>query len=189
MKRLPLLAVFILFLGLCMSAAYWGMQLFKPPVRNVAPTSFVARGDAPLVAASGLFGGGGMAVAAASNFVLTGVVVSGSGGGSVAIISVDGKPGRAVPVNTELQPGVVIREVHPQFIVLSDGGISRRVELPKTSSVRSEVAPMAPIQFAPPAQRLPPEMSAAPNPAMQAQPPLPIPPVPPPMPGALPRTN
>jgi general secretion pathway protein C len=189
MKRLPLLAVFILFLALCMSTAYWGMQLFKPPVRNVAPATFIARSDAPLVAATGLFGGGGMAVAAASNFVLTGVVVAGNGRESMAIISVDGKPGKAVAMNGELQPGVVIREVHPQFILLSDGGVSRRIELPKSSSLRSEVATYAPVPVAPPGQRLPPEMSNATNPAMQPQPPLPIPPVQPTMPGPTPRPN
>ncbi len=46
MKRWPLLVSFVLFIALCVSATYWGMQLYKPPVRAVA---------APLCL--GLFGG------------------------------------------------------------------------------------------------------------------------------------
>ena len=190
MKRLPLLAVFILFLALCASAAYWGMQLFKPPVRNVAPAVVVPRVDAPLVAATGLFGGGGgMAVATASNFSLTGVVVSGNARESVAIVSVDGKPGKAVRVNAELQPGVVIKEVHPQFIMLSDSGITRRVELPKSGARLESPVTLAPAPFVQPGQRMPPEISNPPNPSIPPQAPLPMPPVQPPMPGSAPRTN
>ena len=36
MKRWPLLVSFVLFIALCVSATYWGMQLYKPPVRAVA---------------------------------------------------------------------------------------------------------------------------------------------------------
>ena len=32
MKRWPLLVSFVLFIALCVSATYWGMQLYKPPV-------------------------------------------------------------------------------------------------------------------------------------------------------------
>ena len=34
MKRLPLITSFVLFIALCVSAAYWAMQLFKPPLRR-----------------------------------------------------------------------------------------------------------------------------------------------------------
>ncbi len=31
MKRLPLITSFVLFIALCVSAAYWAMQMFNPP--------------------------------------------------------------------------------------------------------------------------------------------------------------
>src|SRR4030065_1562793 len=36
MKRWPLAATFVLFIALCVSAAYWAMQWLKPPSRPVA---------------------------------------------------------------------------------------------------------------------------------------------------------
>ncbi|HEX8954651.1 MAG TPA: hypothetical protein VF798_00140 [Burkholderiaceae bacterium] len=37
MKRLPLVANFVLFIALCMSAVYWALQPFKPQAQPVAP--------------------------------------------------------------------------------------------------------------------------------------------------------
>ena len=174
-KRLPPLAIFLTFILLCISAAYWGMQLFKPPVRNVIAPVAVERNDAPLASASGLFGGGSAGVVAASNFLLKGVVVSANARESVAIIAADGKPAQAVWVNSELQPGVTVKEVHRQFVLLSDGGVMRRLELPKNANERGDFA-------APP---LPPPVGMGNefNPGMQqqAQPPPPVPMAPAPM--------
>lgn len=171
-KRLPPLAIFLTFILLCISAAYWGMQLFKPPVRNVIAPVAVERNDAPLASASGLFGGGAAGVVAASNFLLKGVVVSANARESVAIIAADGKPAQAVWLNSELQPGVTVKEVHRQFVLLSDGGVMRRLELPKNTNERADLS-------APP---LPAGMGNEFNPGMQQQaPPPPVPLAPAPM--------
>lgn len=188
MKRLPLLAGFIGFLLLCMSLAYWAMQLFKPPVRNVAAPIRVARADAPLAAAAGLFGGGGMAVAVASNYQLKGVVVAGNQSESIAIIATDGKPAQAIRVNAEMQPGVVVREVHRGYVLLSESGMTKRVELPQptTSMGRPELGGAPPVPFGAQGQpQMPPPTVNDTNPAMQVQAPLPLPPGQPPMPGAV----
>ena len=130
MKRWPLVASFLLFIAICVSVAYWGMQLFKPPLRPVmAPPQ--ALSIAPrLDAAAGLFGGR-LAAAVAGNFQLKGVVVSGSATESVAILSVDGKPAQAVGVNSEAAPGVKLKEVHSRYVLLSEGSTEKRVELPE----------------------------------------------------------
>ena len=139
-KRLPPLAIFLGFILLCISVAYWGMQLFKPPVRNVIAPVAVMRADAPLVAAAGLLGGGAGGVVAASNFQLKGVVVAANARESVAIIAADGKPAQAIWLNGEVQPGVTVKEVNRQFVLLSDGGVTRRVDLPKDAGARVDQA-------------------------------------------------
>ena len=110
MKRLPLVAIFALFIALCVSAAYWGMQLFKPPLRQVAAPQQTSKADINLDAAAGLFGGRTAAVAVASNFQLKGIVLAGRAKESIAILSTDGKPAQAIVVNAEAAPGVTVKE-------------------------------------------------------------------------------
>ena len=109
MNRAPLLASFVLFLALCVSAAYWGMQLFNPPLRAVAAPPQSNQAAASLDAAAGLFGGHANAVLA-SNFQLKGVVVSSNPAESVAILAANGKAAQAVRTNKEVLPGVVVKE-------------------------------------------------------------------------------
>jgi general secretion pathway protein C len=129
MKRLPLVADFILFIGLCVSAAYWGMQLFKPPVRPVTVAPQAAPVALNIDAAAGLFGGRPAGAVVASNFQLKGVIAAGPEG--VAILSADGKPPQAVGVNMEAAPGVTLKEVHRQYVLLNEGGLIKRVDLPE----------------------------------------------------------
>lgn len=127
MKRLPWFASFTMFIALCVSSAYWAMQLFQPPLRAVAAVPQAEPSALSLEAAKGLFGSS-VAVNLASNYQLKGVLAT-RGGRSVAILSVDGKPARAVAAGAELTPGVVVREVHPQYVLLSESGVIQRVEL------------------------------------------------------------
>jgi general secretion pathway protein C len=133
MKRLPLIAGFVLFIALCVSAAYWAMQLFKPATRPVAappPSKTEARPEA----AASLFGGRATGTAVATNFELRGVVVSGSAAESIAILAATGKPAQAVRVDTEIMPGVKVTEVHPRYVMVTEGGVSKRIELPENVS-------------------------------------------------------
>ncbi|MDB5841241.1 MAG: hypothetical protein JWQ23_3193 [Herminiimonas sp.] len=147
MKRLPLFASFVLFVILCASLAYWGMQWFKPPVRAVAAPPPQQQYAPNLSAAAGLFGGR-TTVAVATNYQLRGVVVAGDPASSVAILAADGKPAQAVRVNSELVSGVTVKEVHRQYVVLSEGGVSKRVELPDDAKGQGAVdfAARSPLQ-------------------------------------------
>ena len=129
MKRLPLITSFILFIALCASAAYWAMQYFKPPVRAVAAPIQAERTAPKLDAAAALLGGRPTA-AIASNFQLKGVVVSGNPGESVAIMVANGKPPKSVRANHEVMPGITVKEVHRDHVLLSEGGTLKRVDLP-----------------------------------------------------------
>jgi general secretion pathway protein C len=182
MRRLPLVASFVLFIALCASIAYWATQLFKPPVRPVAAPR-VAKTAVKTDAAGALFGGRAGKAAVATNYQLRGVIFSGSPHDSVAIISADGKPAQAIRANTEVVPGVKINEVHRDYVLLSEGGVTKRVELPESAKDLVNLATAAPT----PAQPVP---RLSPPPAMPQPPEAPrVPkssPQPPPSPAAAP---
>lgn len=143
MKRLPLVASFILFIALCVSLALWGMSLFKPVPRQVTAPPQAPRAEVRVDAAAAVFGGR-PAAAVATNFQLKGVVMSGTPGESVAILSADGKPAQSIRESKEVVPGVTVKEVHPLYVVLLDGGVSKRVELPESARGQNSMVMGAP---------------------------------------------
>ena len=176
MKRLPLLVSFLLFIALCASIAYWALQLFKPPLRPVAAPPRAAQAEVSPDAAAALFGGRPGKTAVASNYQLRGVIMAGPRD-SVAIISADGKPAQAIRVGSELSPGVSVKEVQRDYVLLSDGGATKRVELPESAKGLPNIASAAPIATAPARTPTPPPAppitppSAQPTARSQSMPP------------------
>ncbi|MQA22340.1 type II secretion system protein N [Rugamonas rivuli] len=127
MKRLPLVVTVLAVVLLSASLAYWGLQLFKPQQRAIAAPPQQAPMALNIEAAKGLFGGQ-ITVAAVSNYQLRGVIAA-RGEDSAAIIVVDGQPPLALGVGREVVPGVTVKEVHDKYVVLSEGGALKRVEL------------------------------------------------------------
>jgi general secretion pathway protein C len=167
MKRLPFILTVAAVAALSASLAYWGLQLFKPQQRPIAAAP-VAPAPAPsLDAAKGLFGGQ-IAVAVASNYQLKGVVAAGDGRDSAAIVSVDNKPAMALGVGREVVPGVTIKEVHPKYVLLSEGGVAKRIDL------ASDAGPQNNPNLAPPSITPPPmpQPAAQPQPVVMPQPQL-----------------
>ncbi len=135
MKRLPLLMSFVMFVLLCMSLSFWGMQVFKPKVRSVnAPvnTNTVEPGEGQW---GSLFGRNPLAEAVVSNYQLKGVVVAAHALDSAAILSADGKSPQTIAVGKELSPGVILQEVHTTHIVISEAGAIKRVDLPQPTPI------------------------------------------------------
>jgi len=126
-KRLPLILSLAGLILLAMSLAYWILQLYQPPQRPLAAVSRTAQPDPQIDAAAGLFGGQ-VAVARATNYQLTGIVYAGRD--SVAIIVADGSPPKALRVGKELSSGITLAEVYPRYVMLSDGGVMKRIDLP-----------------------------------------------------------
>ncbi len=155
MKRWPILLSFILFVGLCVSGTFWAMQLFKPAVRPVAAPKQQAMTEVNPEVAVDLFGGRPVAAAATSNFQLKGVVVARNAAESVAILVPDGKPAVAVRVDSEAVPGVRVTEVHAKYVLLSEGGAIKRVELPASAQQSHPDSPLGAPQMPPP---MPPPM-------------------------------
>lgn len=171
MKRLPGIAGFFFFLLLCASVTYWAMQWFKPPAREVSAAPPTAEYVPDLAAAAGLFGAR-MTVTVASNYQLKGVVVAGRPADSVAIIATDGKPAQAIAVNREVADGVKVKQVFRQYVMLEEGGVAKRLDLPADARGQggAEMATRAPLNAAQPVrnQALTPGLPQAVAPAMPA---------------------
>jgi len=175
-KRLPLLITLLALIVLAASIAYWVLQLYKPAQRPLAAAPIASQPEPSVDAAATLFGGQ-PAVAAISNFQLTGVVAAGAD--SAAIIVADGAPAVAVKVGREIAPGVVVSEVHKRYVMLLDGGVLKRVELATDARAAASVGAPASMQQQQPMAAAPPpgvEPSSAPGvvaipPSMQSLPP------------------
>lgn len=147
-KRLPLIISFILFLALCASGAFWGMQLFKQKPRDIAWTAPAPQAELTIDNAASLFGGKVM-TAVASNYQLKGVLAPRDPLRGIAIIAADGQPSQSIPVGKEISPGVQVKEVHKLYVMLDENGIMKRVDMPETkglSSGNSSGALAAPMQ-------------------------------------------
>lgn len=132
MKRTPLITSFILFIALCASAAYWAMQFIKPAQRTVVAPPQATQAEPSLDAVASLFGSHAT-VTASSNVQLKGVVVGSNPSESVAILLANGKPAQSIRTNAEIAPGVIVKEVHNTYVLLSENGVLKRVELPETA--------------------------------------------------------
>jgi general secretion pathway protein C len=125
-KRLPLLMSLVGMILLAASLAYWILQLYQPPQRPLAAVAHNAMPPPPIDAAATLFGGQ-VSTASASSYQLTGIVSAGRD--SVAIIVAEGSPPKAIRMGKELVPGITLAEVHPRYVMLSDGGVMKRLDL------------------------------------------------------------
>jgi len=137
-KRVPLILSLVGLILLAASLAYWILQLYQPPQRPLAAVPHTSMPDPAIDAAGGLFGGQ-VAVARASNYQLTGVVYAGRD--SVAIIVADGSPPKALKIGKELVSGITLAEVHPRYVMLSDGGVMKRVDLPADTKSVASIGP------------------------------------------------
>jgi general secretion pathway protein C len=174
MKRMPLILSLLAVVALSASIAFWVLQLYKPAERPIAPIAETVVSMPPADAAATLFGGQAV-TAAPSNYQLTGVVAAGRD--SVAILVADGQPPKALMVGREIASGVVVREVHPKYVMLSEGGVLKRIDLATDAKAGTNLAMAAPIatpqqQYQPPPQQ-----------PMQVPDPNANVPVPPPQPG------
>jgi general secretion pathway protein C len=171
MKRWSLVATFLLFVALCASAAYWALELFKPQQRPVtAPPA--AQAEINTGAAASLFGGRPGKAAVASNYQLKGVIFSGRPQEGVAILSADGKPAQALGVGMEVVPGVTVKEVRRDYVLLSENGVSKRVELPEDAKAQEQLGTASPVGVAPVPTRpgTPPSASTQPTPGQSVVP-------------------
>ena len=155
-KRLPLLLSLLALILLAASIAYWVLQLYKPEQRPLAAAPVATQPPPSPEAAATLFGGQPSAVI--SNFQLTGVVSAGAD--SAVILVADGQPPKAVRIGREIAPGVTVAEVHRRYVMLSDGGVMKRVELAPDTGQSTSIMPPEPRVMP---EQMPQPMTAAPG--------------------------
>jgi general secretion pathway protein C len=136
MKRLQLVFSFLLFLALSATLAYWSVQWTAPAPRAASAPPKNERTMPSISAAASLFGGRSPGSATA-NVQLRGVVQAGRVSDSVAIIVVEGKPPRALTVNSEIMPGVIVKEILNKTVVVSEKGMERELSLPAFAAQES----------------------------------------------------
>src|SRR5688572_18106138 len=111
--------------------AYWFWRFAAPPPRP-APAQEAARVD--LAAIARLFGaappaGSTGTATASSGLRLKGVVAPTPGTAASAIFSTGSGRDLSVYIDTEVQPGVRLVEVHPDHAVVSRAGARERIDL------------------------------------------------------------
>ena len=142
MKRLPLMMSLLAVIALSASIAFWVLQLYKPAQRPMAAIADARMADPAPDAAATLFGGQAV-TNAPSNYQLTGVVAAGRE--SMAMLVAEGQPPRALAVGKEIASGVTVKEVHPRYVMLSEGGVLKRIELATDNKAGTNVALAAPV--------------------------------------------
>jgi general secretion pathway protein C len=153
MTRLPVVVSFLLFLALAATFAYWIAQWTAPPPHAVSAPPKSERTIAPVSAAAGLFGARAQGTSMA-NVQLRGVVHSGRSSDSLAIIVVEGKPARALRVNSEIAPGVKVKQILSKTVVVSEQGAERELSLPAFAA-QEGTATISQSASPPPANTLP----------------------------------
>jgi general secretion pathway protein C len=139
-KRLPLLLTLLALILLAASIAYWFLQLYKPEQRPLAPAPVMVQAEPSADAAATLFGGQ-PSVVAISNYQLTGIVSAGRD--SAVILVAEGSPPKAVRIGREIVPGVTVVEVHPRYVMLSEGGVMKRVDIAADTGASGQFGNMA----------------------------------------------
>ena len=137
MKRLPLLCSFILFILLCASVTYWVLQWTAPATRALqlrAPSEPTL----PDIAAAAQLFGGASAAATITPLQLSGIIYSAIPGERVAIITSDAKPARALGINAEVAPGIIIKQINQRSVVVLENSQQRVIPLPKLSSTAKD---------------------------------------------------
>lgn len=177
MKRLPILVNVVLFAALCAVLAFWGMRFFAPMLRPVAAPTVAASYEPAVGQWGSLFGQAAVVEAGPSNYQVKGVIVAPRVADSAAIIVLDGKPNFILGVGKELSPGVKLKEVHRDHIIVEESGMQRRIDVPPAPPIAAGVNTLAGQEPAPPSN---PVMPPAPGGANQAVPPMAPPSMPPP---------
>lgn len=160
MQRAPAIVALLLFVALCASLAYWLLQWFAPEPRAVAAPPEATRPLPSVSAAATLFGGRPQAVGG-THVQLRGILQAGRA--SVAIITTEGKPPRALPLNAEVLPGLTVKEIDARTVVLSERGAERELVLPEFAAQEGGTATLQ-VGTAPEPQSVSPSSPSSPPP-------------------------
>ncbi|CAM8664122.1 Type II secretion system protein GspC, N-terminal [Oxalobacteraceae bacterium] len=132
-ERLPNTVSFLFFIGVWVSLSFWLQQWLSPPVQPMQLFPMAEKSIPPLSSAANLFGGSEQSSMLA-NVQLNGVIRSNSSKDSIVIIATDGGPSRALRLNSEIMPGIVVKSINARSVILSGNGTEREITLPAFAS-------------------------------------------------------
>lgn len=142
LRRTPIL---IHLLGAAVASAllaFWALRLMAPTTHAApagAASATLREPDAALAAR--MFGDVAAGpLASALNVQVSGVFAAGKS--SSAVISIDGKPARAILLGQEVAPGVRLAEVRPDGVALVRDGARSQYNVPPTAIAKAS-APMS----------------------------------------------
>ena len=132
-ERLPNTVSFLFFIGIWVSLSFWFQQWLSPPKQAVELLPMAEQKMPPLASAANLFGGSEQSSVLA-NVQINGVIRSNSAKDSVVIIAADGGPSRALQLNSEIMPGIVIKSINARSVIVAGKGAEREIALPAFAS-------------------------------------------------------
>ena len=132
-ERLPNAVSFLFFVGIWMSLSFWFQQWLSPPKQVVELMPVAEQSMPPLASAANLFGGSEQ-TSMLANVQINGVIRSNSSKDSVVIITADGGPSRALRLNSEIMPGIVIKSINSRSVIVAGKGAEREIALPAFAS-------------------------------------------------------
>jgi len=133
--------VVALVLALAWQLAYWTWVFVAPAPGGAAPAP--ARGEVDYDAVARLFGASvpGSAAPSISGLRLKGVIAPTPGVEASAIFAGPNGKDVAVYLDGEVQAGVKLVEVHPDYAIVSRAGARERIDLEKPRAVAAATAP------------------------------------------------
>jgi general secretion pathway protein C len=147
------IAIVLLVVAILASIVYWVLRLRgddAPPPASVPITA-----SAPPSASVALFGEHPDLLPSAANLSITGVIIAPDPQDSIAIVVESGQRPRALRVGAPVSAGLHLAEVHPRYIVVSDGEHSTRIALPERAAQSDMAELQAPASDVPAAPATP----------------------------------
>jgi general secretion pathway protein C len=137
LRYAPALPLLVLIIILAAQLAHWTWVFFLPgqEVSTLNTVQTDAESAARIITAEHLFGSSAQAGGPVSNdnaslnIRLTGVFAANRRADSYAIINTGTKTDQTVRVGDEIQPGVKLKAVHPQYIIVNHDGVPKRIKL------------------------------------------------------------
>lgn len=145
MKRLPSIATLLLGVVFCLSLGFWLSRWIKAPARSIQAVT--VQSAEPNGNWGSIFGLPPQQQVQATDVQLKGVIFAKHQADSQVIVSLNNQANQAVRMNQDIGNGAILKEVGNNYIVISNAGSERRIELPANAHNMSGLS----IQIAAPA--------------------------------------
>jgi general secretion pathway protein C len=151
MTFLPRVASILLAVVLAAVVTDWALtfgarRVPKEPVRVLPAGELDPQAQTADVAPIARLLGGAAAADSSGGIRALGVMAEGASGRGIALLGVEGQPTKSYRAGDTVAPGVVLKEVRKDRVVLSRSGALQEVRLQTTSASPASAAPVKPIK-------------------------------------------